>query len=245
MKIRKKQDLIIYGILAGICFLTLILFAILLPDVPTYRLTEQPVEVKEENKVLFEDENPIVVIDPGHGGYDNGSSSADGSVVEKELVLEMSKRIQTLLEEKGVKVVMTRSSDEVSWPDSNVKDLQARLDIATNAGADMMVSIHCNISDEDIYNVSGSEVYASSKQPNSMALAENIVKALDELDDELPSRGIRQGVLHLLTYNTVPTVIVEMAFLSNPDDVAFIKNEEKQEVMCQAIVEGIVNNLQN
>ena len=177
-----------------------------------------------------------------HGGYDNGSSSENG-VVEKELNLEISMNVRDLLEENGIHVVLTRDSDEISWPDDNVEDLQARLDIAAAAQAQLMVSLHCNISEEDPENVKGSEIYVNLSQSDSLALAEAINAQLETLSPALVSRGVKTGQFHLLTYNTLPCVIVEMGFLSNADDVSYLTGENTQALLCHAIVDGIMSQI--
>lgn len=250
-----NQNIKLYSIILGMCVLLIVICSFMMPKLPTY--TEETLKVtdtdgndennenNDKNHVpTFQGSNvPYVVIDPGHGGYDEGGRSSDGRIVENEFDMMISNKIKVLLEKEGVKVLLTRTSDEVSWPSDNVKDLQARLDIATNAGADMMISIHCNSSDEDPLNVSGSEVYANSKQTDSVSLAQSIVDALDALEPELKSRGVKKGSLHLLTFNTIPTVIVEMGFLSNPKDVDYLLNSDSQNLMCEKIAEGIINEL--
>lgn len=245
---KKYKNIKLYSVILGLAAILLVLCSFAMPDFPTYtleKMADDKNDKTEENHVpVFSGENvPYVVIDPGHGGYDEGGSSSDGRIVENEFDLMVSNKIKVLLEKEGIKVLMTRTSDDVSWPSNNIEDLQARLDIATNAGADLMVSIHCNSSDVDPLDVSGSEVYANSKQANSVSLAESIVASLDELEPKLPSRGVKQGALHLLTFNTIPTVIVEMGFLSNPDDVNYLLNEETQNQLCKKIAEGIIKEL--
>lgn len=247
---KNNQNIKLYSVILGMCAILTVLCMFMMPKSPTY--TQAEIDSDTVNNVQNDPNHvqtfsgndiPYVVIDPGHGGYDIGSQSSDGRIVENVYDLMISNKIKTLLEKEGVKVLLTRTSDEVPWPADNDRDLQARLDIATNAGADMMVSIHCNSSDEDPLNVSGSEVYANTKQTDSMSLAQSIVDALNGLEPELPSRGVKKGALHLLTYNTIPTVIVEMGFLSNPDDVNYLLNEDTQNKLCEKIAEGIINEL--
>lgn len=240
----KKSNLKLYGLLFGLTAALVLMCAFMMPKFPTYTQEPNDVPKTDENTPTFSgDDVPLVVIDPGHGGYDEGGRSADGRIVENVYDLMMANKIKVLLEKEGIQVIMTRTSDEVSWSDRNVEDLQARIDIADNAHADLMVSIHCNSNDEDPLNVTGSEVYVNTKQTGSTSLGESIVEALNDLQPTLTSRGIRHGALHLLTYNSVPTAIVEMAFLSNPNDVEFLCNEDNQNLMCEKIAEGIINEL--
>lgn len=239
LKKRTQQNLILSASIGFICLLILALFSFMMPDVPVFQEGNASENV---NTYEPQDDRPVVVIDPGHGGYDNGSSSENG-VVEKELNLEISMNVRDLLEENGIHVVLTRDSDEVSWPDDNVEDLQARLDIAAAAQAQLMVSLHCNISEEDPENVKGSEIYVNLSQSDSLALAEAINAQLETLSPALVSRGVKTGQFHLLTYNTLPCVIVEMGFLSNADDVSYLTGENTQALLCHAIVDGIMSQI--
>lgn len=243
-----KKNIKLYSVILGMCVILIALCSFMMPKKPTYSTSEA--SLASEDQIETNDDTTdtvqnigFVVIDPGHGGYDVGSSSSDSRIVENTFDLMIATKVKDLLEEQGVKVLMTRTSDEVSWPSDNVQDLQARVDIASNSGADLMVSIHCNSSDEDPLNVSGSEVYANSKQEDSVSLAESIVEALDALEPGLKSRGVKHGAFHITTYNTIPTVIVEMGFLSNPDDVDYLLNEDTQNLLCEKIAEGIINEL--
>jgi len=242
----KKQNYFLFGIVGIVCALILLTCSFLMPEKPAYSVSSVDGNVVNQNN----DSGNVrptyigtVVIDPGHGGYDNGASSADGRIVEKDFDLKIAIKVKDVLEANGVQVVMTRINDDISWPADNGKDLQARLDIATKENADLMVSIHCNVSDEDIYNVSGSEVYANAEQKKSTALAKSIVAELDQLRPDMPSRGVKTAVLHLTLFNKVPTVIVEMGFVSNPKDVDYLINNDTQSKMVNAIANGIINYL--
>ena len=244
MNKKQKQNLFLYGSIITVCALILLTFSFVMPDKPTYELVDTEVD---STTVVNNNSQPTyigtVVLDPGHGGYDVGASSADGRIVEKEFDLKIAIKVKDILEQNGVKVIMTRINDDVTWSNDNGKDLQARLDIATKEKADLMVSIHCNVSDEDIYNVSGSEVYANAEQKTSTALANSIVSELNKLSPEMPSRGVKTAVLHLTLFNKVPTVIVEMGFVSNPKDVEYLLKNETQNKMVEAIANGIINHL--
>lgn len=245
---KKKQDLFLLTMIFGVSALILLTLSFIMPSSPTYKVVSANgiSEQKDDLDGLNVDNiRPsyigIVVIDPGHGGYDCGALSSDGKIYEKNIDLEIALIIKTILENNNVKVIMTRDSDEVSWPSDNAKDLQARLNIAENNDADMLISIHCNFSDEDIENVSGSEVYVNMAQPKSVSLADSINSQLKTL--ELPNRGLKTASLHLTTYNKVPTVLVEMGFISNSYDVNYLTDSTTQSQMALAIANGILDEL--
>jgi len=103
----------------------------------------------------------VVVIDPGHGGKDTGAISSRGAT-EKELVLDISRRVRTILTRKGIKVRMTRDSDKPVG-------LVHRSDIANKIGASIFVSIHANSVRRNKRSISGSETFYLSKAQSASA----------------------------------------------------------------------------
>jgi N-acetylmuramoyl-L-alanine amidase len=112
----------------------------------------------------------VVAIDPGHGGKDPGAVSQDGCLKEKDLVLEIAKRLKTTLESKNppLKVVLTRSDDRHL-------SLEDRVALANSANADLFISIHCNSAEDS--SSKGIETYylnkASSRGAMRVAAREN------------------------------------------------------------------------
>lgn len=185
----------------------------------------------------------LVVIDPGHGGYDDGSIALDGTL-EKDLDLTIALKVKELLAKQNINVVMTRTSDEVSWNEDNADDLQSRLDKATSVDADLMVSLHCNMSEVEKELVKGSEIYVNPLQAKSLELARTINEELKKLSPDLENREIKTDTLHLTYFNTLPTIIVEMGFISNQYDLNFLTNESSQNQLSEKIAQGIVNYLE-
>jgi len=112
-------------------------------------------------KSFFTRKKGIVVIDPGHGGHDTGAIGYRG-LKEKKLVLDIAKRVRTILVRKGIKVRMTRDSDRFI-------SLVRRADIANNIGATVFVSIHANAVTRSKRSVNGSEIYYLSKAQSTSA----------------------------------------------------------------------------
>ncbi len=106
-------------------------------------------------KKSFSRSKGIIVIDPGHGGHDTGAIGYRG-IVEKDLVLDIARRVRTILVRKGYKVRMTRDSDRFI-------DLIPRADIANSIGALILVSIHGNAASKNKRSITGSETYYLSK----------------------------------------------------------------------------------
>lgn len=158
--------------------------------------------------------NKIVVVDPGHGGSDVGAIGPSG-VKEKDITLPISLELKSLLEKDGVKVVLTRTKDkDVYGPfASGEQELQARVDIANRAGADLFVSIHVDAYDDK--NIGGTTTYyfGQTAENNQLALAvENSLNSQLHLND----RGTRSDDLYVLKNTNMPAVLTEVAYLSNP-----------------------------
>jgi len=120
-----------------------------------------------------------VVIDPGHGGKDPGAIGSYG-LKEKELVLDISRRVRDILTKKGVKVRMTRNSD-VYVP------LVRRADIANGINADIFVSIHANAVAKDKRSISGSETFYLSKAQTASA------SETERLENSSMKEDVKQG----------------------------------------------------
>lgn len=198
-------------------------------------------EEKEEAPI----EKKRVVLDAGHGGYDDGSVAEDGTK-EKTITLQLTKKIGKLLEEQQVEVIYTRSSDEVSWPSNNADDLLERSYIANSADADVFVSIHTNYAEEMQDEVQGAEIWVQMEDPQSKQLAENVNKQLLTLDG-IQTRGLKaeeDAPLSLLEYNAMPSILVEAGFLSNPSDLAYLTSEESQNALAEVIARGILDTLE-
>lgn len=240
MSKRNKQYLTLLGLIGVTSALILLVFSMMMPQEPQPVFLDQNENHNAVDPLLDPRKNVTIVLDPGHGGYDEGSQSAQ-QIKEKDINLEISLLVKDILEENNFQIVMTRDSDTVSWPSDNVKDLQTRLDIAEKANALALVSIHCNFSEEDGENISGSEVYVNKTQSDSVNLANAINAQLAKLAPDMPNREIKTGVLHLLTYNKVPSVIVEMGFLSNSKDTRYLSEKNTQDLMASAIAKGIMD----
>ena len=179
--------------------------------------------------------NPrLIVIDPGHGGSDPGAGR--GGLREADLTLDMAKRLRDILVARGWQVVMTRTTDvDVYKPnDSAHEELQARDDIANNAGARMLVSIHVN----SFINAGprGTTTYYSkaSDVPLAQAVQASAAAVLGTKDD-----GIVKSHLYVTLHATMPAVLVETAFLSNPDDQAKLGSAEWRQKLALAIADGV------
>ena len=187
------------------------------------------------------EKTPVIIIDAGHGGVDGGAVSADGTM-EKELNLDIALRMNVYLQNLGYKTILTRSEDISIHDDSagtirqkKVSDLHNRLDIINSTPDSIFVSVHQNYYTQSKY--SGTQVFYSVNNPDSEKLAGSIQNSVVTLLQPDNNRQIKpSGTSIFLLHNaTVPSVLVECGFLSNPQETERLKNEDYRRQMALAV----------
>lgn len=192
-----------------------------------------------------------LVIDAGHGGADGGAEAADGTQ-EAELNLAIAKAIQSEGEKKGVKVIMTRETADGLYGEGNLEkhwrkleDMKCRKEIIASSGADVAVTIHMNCFKTD-GNVRGAQVfYPKTGNAEILSASESLAGSIQSalikgLDDGSNRSQMGRGQIYLLENPTIPTVLVECGFLSNPEDLGRLKQEKWQQKIAECILEGIL-----
>ncbi|KGM98476.1 N-acetylmuramoyl-L-alanine amidase [Clostridium novyi A str. 4552] len=180
-----------------------------------------------------------IAIDPGHGGYDSGAPGHKG-VLEKNVALAVSLKLGKILENSGMDVVYTRTSDKCPWPSNKNAELQMRCDIANNAKADYFVSIHCNSADTP--SASGIETYYDRDSGRGYTLAKNIQ---NELISEFgyKNRGIKPCGFYVVRHTKMQAVLVELEFISNYSREQILNNPKYQQRYAEAIAKGIKDTI--
>jgi N-acetylmuramoyl-L-alanine amidase len=172
-----------------------------------------------------------VVIDPGHGGGDPGAVGI-GGLREKDINLAISRRLQQVLQDKGINAIMTRSDDREV-------ELEPRVDFADRANADVFVSIHANSISLSRPDVSGLETYYYS---SGLRLAQTIHNSLLERTS-LADRGVRRARFYVLVNTSMPAVLVETGFVTGSDDAARFRDPEKVNGIADGIAAGVLQYL--
>lgn len=187
--------------------------------------------------------NRVVVVDPGHGGVDPGAVGPN-NVLEKDLVLAVGHRLALFLRQGGARVVLSREGDyDLADPEitglyqRKRQDLARRVELANNLQADAFVSIHIN----SFPNPSqcGVQVFAQPGSPASQSLAACIQ---EELNRSVPHtrRVPLPGNYYLLRHSRVPTVIVEIGFITNPQEYRLLQDPLYQSKLAWGIYAGLV-----
>jgi N-acetylmuramoyl-L-alanine amidase len=210
-----------------------------------------------------------IVIDPGHGGKDIGTSTP-GGLAEKEVTLDIGIRLRQLLEQATFEVVMTRDKDETV-------PLRQRTALANTQGADLFVSIHLNWIDGgqvrgiETYYLGPTEdpvllqlaaqenrdsgysladfrklldyIYLSVRRDESRRLAESVqrtlVTALRQQYPALANRGVKTAPFAVLVGTEMPAILAEVTCLSHPEEARLLATPQYRQDIAQALWQGI------
>ncbi|MBE3582830.1 MAG: N-acetylmuramoyl-L-alanine amidase [Limnochordaceae bacterium] len=179
-------------------------------------------------------------VDAGHGGPDPGAS-ADGAV-EKQIVLDIALRLEKLLQQVGARPYLTRRMDDrfvddLPIPLDKVKGLDHRAELINQTEAEVFLSVHANSFPSPRW--SGAQVFYQSGSAEGKRLAEAIQTELVRLLGPNQRRALG-GDFRVLRQSKVPAVIVEVGFLSNPEERARLQDPEYRQRVAEAILAGLI-----
>lgn len=208
-----------------------------------YRLniTKSQIKVAIDNaKKLY---SKVVVIDPGHGGHDNGTESFNGIYKEKNVVLSIGYTyFRNYLNDDDLKVYWTRKDD--TYP-----TLPERAAFAKKVDADIFISVHMNAFQKS--TPKGTEIFYSTRnnilQPNGLSsytMASMFLKNITSTFNTY-NRGVKTAAYVVTNMNTVPAVLLEYGFLTNKDDLdkfSKLENQDKAAEVLYDTIEEIFDN---
>ena len=182
---------------------------------------------------MKEEKKKVIIIDPGHGGIDSGTTSDDG-IYEKDIVLDIARSMTVwnkgLLETK-YEIYLTRNKDTLISLDDRTK-------LAKHLKPDVFISLHCNHFEES--DIKGIELYTYNNNELSLLYA-NAISA--KLNQELGfmTRKVKQANFQVLreTTETCPSVLLELGYLSNSDESDYLKNFDNRKALALAILLSI------
>lgn len=181
--------------------------------------------------------------DAGHGGRDPGAIGPTG-LKEKDITLPVTKKVAAYLASTGWNIKLTREDDRHLGL-TNVSDLAARVKVAEDFKADLFLSIHCNSATNQAAR--GMEIYTTPGQGKSDPIAESIVRSWQK---EFPDMPIRKDLSDgdsdkeekfyvLRETSSMPAVLIELAFISNPEEEKLLADPVFQDRAAKAIAQGI------
>lgn len=182
------------------------------------------------------------MVDAGHGGIDPGKIGVNNAL-EKDINLAIALKLERNLRENGIRVVMTRTDDNGLYKanDTNkkVRDMKNRLEIIEQAKPALAVSIHQNSYPDP--SVSGVQVFYYKDSVKSKEAAETMqAQMIQTLKPSKERVAKENGSYYLLKKTSVPIVIVECAFMSNPTEAELLTQDSYQERVAWAIYMGIM-----
>lgn len=181
----------------------------------------------------------VIVIDPGHGGSDPGAIGPTG-LQEKQVTLPVSEYLKRALEAKGAKVVLTRTTDvDVHGPHASGPDeLQARVNVANYNNADAFVSVHINSFTNPA--VGGIATYYYESSQHGAKLAKAMQKHIGDHPGFGGDRGTNPVDFYVLRHSEMPSILVELGFLSNPKEEKLLKEDSTKKAFADEMVAGFV-----
>lgn len=231
----KHKELISVVITYVLIVSSLIVTASLVSEVTTVVAQLTPIE-----------RNYTIVIDAGHGGPDGGATSCTG-VMESKFNLDISMRLNDLLQLLGYKTVMIRTEDESIYISGEtiaakkISDLRQRVKLANEIQGGVLVSIHQNTFSDSRY--SGPQVFYGT-QGEGEQLAKILQKSLTEVLSPGSNRMAKKADgIYLMQHINCTGVLIECGFLSNPEEEAKLRNDQYQQKLCCVIGTSLVNFL--
>ena len=196
-------------------------------------------------KKVADEKSPCVVVDAGHGGIDSGKVGINGAL-EKDINLKIAEALKKYLEAEGIRVVMTRESDDglydANASNKKVQDMKRRIELIDKEKPVITVSIHQNSYPEEY--VHGAQVFFYSGSTQGQRLAEVIqAQLIDKADPENKRQVKANDSYYLLKKTGIPIVIVECGFLSNSAEAEKLCDEDYQERVAWAVHMGVMQYL--
>ena len=183
-----------------------------------------------------------ICLDPGHAGgnTDPGAVNAKTGLQEAAVNFVIASQVKKYLVAVGYQVLMTRTEEEQAETDS----LAYRCELVNNWGADLVVSLHCNAAVSEQAN--GVEIYTTLGETEGDRLATCIINQVTGRFPDLQLRADwddgdpdKEQNFYILRYTDAPAVLLEMAFISNPEEAAKLADPAWQREMARAVARGI------
>ena len=190
--------------------------------------------------------NKVIVIDAGHGVPDEGAQSSNGTT-EAETNLKIALKLQTLLEQSGSTVILTRSDenaiydlDSKTLKQKKVSDIHNRVKIGNESSADLFISIHLNKIPQGQYW--GWQCFYKETDEKSIKLAKSLQENLnDAIQKDNKRVAMKLDNVYIIKHVEIPISIVECGFLSNPEEEQLLLTDEYQDKLAWGIYNGIID----
>jgi N-acetylmuramoyl-L-alanine amidase len=227
-----RRALLRIGIVVCLMMLTAVVFLSEIPSARTWSHWTLPLSGK------------VIALDAGHGGADGGASSRDG-IIEKDLNLAIVLYLRDYLQQAGALVLLTREGDyDLALPETKgyskrkTEDLLQRADRVRNKRADLAISVHMNSIPSPRW--SGAQTFYSTKNAEGKRLAAIIQSELRGMLGNTQRIAKNADTIYLLKTLEMPTALVEVGFLSHPEESNLLADEQYQRKVAASIYRGIL-----
>ncbi len=173
-----------------------------------------------------------VILDAGHGGKDAGAVSKCG-MTEADYTQKIVKEVKSRLESEGYEVIETNPNNEYIKLGTRVTTVNKEC----KKGACVLVSVHCNSFSKE--SAKGWEVWSTKAKTNSDILADIFIKNMKEIMSDKTCRGHKESDFYIIKHSNCPCVLTENFFVSNPNEVDYLKSEEGFDKICKLHVDSI------
>ena len=204
-------------------------------------------EEKTKETVSLPVSNKVIVIDAGHRSSRWAVQWAHHGATEAQTNLKIALKLQTLLEQSGSTVILTRSDENAIYDidkntlrEKKISDIRNRVKIGNESSADIFVSIHLNKIPQSQYD--GWQTFYKPNDEKSMKLAKSIQTNLnDAIQKENKRVAVKLDTVYIMKHVEIPISIVECGFLSNPDEEELLLSDEYQNKLAWGIYNGIID----
>ena len=183
-----------------------------------------------------------IVIDAGHGGRDGGAVGRATEVTESYLNLQFALKLKSICEEYGFNVVLTRKDMNGLYSafatNKKRSEMEKRMEIIEDANPDLVVSIHMNSFSTS--EARGAQVFYAEIHPEYEKFAQKVQDALNAKIDNA-KKTAKSSDFYVINTTSIPSILVECGFLSNPEEEALLVSEEYQKNFCYVLFYGILS----
>ncbi|KXG08775.1 Germination-specific N-acetylmuramoyl-L-alanine amidase [Anoxybacillus sp. P3H1B] len=191
----------------------------------------------------------IIILDPGHGGPDGGAVGG-GKVLEKDIALDVAKKLRDYLQQQGALVLLTREDDrDLAAEDTKgysrrkAEDLKKRVQMINESEADLFISIHLNAIPSPKWK--GAQTFYYGTYIENERVAKFIQAELRRNLENTDRSAKILDTVYLLKYAKKPGALVEVGFLSNPEERELLHSDPYQTKLAASIYKGVLRYFSN
>lgn len=187
------------------------------------------------NLLTAQNEKYTVMLDAGHGGSDNGANNE--KIYEKDINLSFVENLKSELEKQGIVVLTTRDKDEFV-------PLKERTEKENASNVNLFLSVHLNNSKN--VETKGTEIFVKENNKENPLISNLSSKLLNDAESSgFSNRGLNSMNFYILQKNNSPSMVLELGFFSNPEDLSKITNAETMESLAKKMATSIASQLKN